>query len=301
MTLTKKVKRVCSFKGFNRKDRKKEKYDVQVRNALSDQSLIYSYAGDFLLDMERQEIEEKCLKQQQMIMEQMKNLKKLDTDITNIQHDSLPSIDSTENENEAERLEQLIWLTERIINIQKLQNQAEEEIRIKCRKINEIKCKRLRSLSEPVHQSSMLVTSQSFERSDSVRKRDWFNSLYTPRSKPKKDDEVKNNTLLRPYSYFKNEERDSIPEKETIWKKTFNTRILDERKTELDQSIRRSASDVAIAEKRHTKELSVSKSERKLNSCDTDSDTGVSSLHSSENDFRYSPTRKSPEKRETLV
>ena len=34
----------------------------------------------------------------------------------------------------------------------KLQNQAEEEIRIKCRKINEIKCKRLRSLSEPVHQ-----------------------------------------------------------------------------------------------------------------------------------------------------
>ena len=49
---------------------------------------------------------------------------------------------------------------------------------------------------------------------------------------------------------FKNEERDSIPEKETIWKKTFNTRILDERKTELDQSIRRSASDVAIAEKR---------------------------------------------------
>ena len=30
-------------KGFNRKDRKKEKYDVQVRNALSDQSLIYSY------------------------------------------------------------------------------------------------------------------------------------------------------------------------------------------------------------------------------------------------------------------
>ena len=90
--------------------------------------------------------------------------------------------------------------------------------------------------------------------------------------KPKKDDEVKINTLLRPYSYFKvccyinptvpvwqlsviiqnlqNEERDSIPEKETIWKKTFNTRILDERKTELDQSIRRSASDVAIAEKR---------------------------------------------------
>ena len=30
-------------KGFNRKDRKKEKYDVQVRNAMSDQSLIYSY------------------------------------------------------------------------------------------------------------------------------------------------------------------------------------------------------------------------------------------------------------------
>ena len=76
----------------------------------------------------------------------------------------------------------------------------------------------------------MLVTSQSFERSDSVRKRDWFNSLYTvspkveiayykipqvqsndfdfsfnfqSRSKPRKDDEVKNNTLLRPYSYFK--------------------------------------------------------------------------------------------------
>ena len=49
---------------------------------------------------------------------------------------------------------------------------------------------------------------------------------------------------------LQNEERDSIPEKETIWKKTFNTRILDERKTELDQSIRRSASDVAIAEKR---------------------------------------------------
>ena len=44
----------------------------------------------------------------------------LDTDITNIQHDSLPSIDSTETENEAERLEQLIWLTERIINIQKV-------------------------------------------------------------------------------------------------------------------------------------------------------------------------------------
>ena len=34
-------------------------------------------AGDFLLDMEREEIEEKCLKQQQMIMEQMKNLKKV--------------------------------------------------------------------------------------------------------------------------------------------------------------------------------------------------------------------------------
>ena len=34
-------------KGFNRKDRKKEKYDVQVRNALSDQSLIYSYGKTF--------------------------------------------------------------------------------------------------------------------------------------------------------------------------------------------------------------------------------------------------------------
>ena len=34
-------------KGFNRKDRKKEKYDVQVRNALSDQSLIYSYGKPY--------------------------------------------------------------------------------------------------------------------------------------------------------------------------------------------------------------------------------------------------------------
>jgi len=34
-------------KGFNRKDRKKEKYDVQVRNALSDQSLIYSYGKTY--------------------------------------------------------------------------------------------------------------------------------------------------------------------------------------------------------------------------------------------------------------
>ena len=39
--------------------------------------LIKCLAGDFLLDMEREEIEEKCLKQQQMIMEQMKNLKKV--------------------------------------------------------------------------------------------------------------------------------------------------------------------------------------------------------------------------------
>ena len=39
--------------------------------------LMKCLAGDFLLDMEREEIEEKCLKQQQMIMEQMKNLKKV--------------------------------------------------------------------------------------------------------------------------------------------------------------------------------------------------------------------------------
>ena len=43
----------------------------------SDFDLIVSSGEDILLEMEREEIEEKCLKQQQIIMDQMKQLKKV--------------------------------------------------------------------------------------------------------------------------------------------------------------------------------------------------------------------------------
>ena len=81
------------------------------------------------IEMERDEAEEKCLVQQQVIMDQMKQLKKvkhyiidhfslikysqLDADIENQDSYYADQVDQ-----EAKRLEEIIWLAERIINIQ---------------------------------------------------------------------------------------------------------------------------------------------------------------------------------------
>jgi len=286
---TKKVKRVCSFKTFNAS--KREKLKQKLGSVEKDHETI---------EMERDEAEEKCLVQQQVIMDQMKQLKKLDADIENQDSYYADQVDQ-----EAKRLEEIIWLAERIINIQILHNKAEEELKSKNALIHTLKSSRTRTMSEPpVPMAKQVKRSHSINCAsdasgggsrNSIRRKQWFNSLYTPR-RMRPASETTN--TIRPFSLAM-----------VGYDTTSGSRLCRvEKKNKVgdklnaNSTIKRSSSDVALAERGK-----LLYKERKTTVCDTDSDTGISSLHSSENDFRYSPPpvrrqqRPPPDKKETLV
>jgi hypothetical protein len=348
-SLGEKMKRACSFKS----KKKKEKYDVKdietsetiyTTHEYTTLPFAYSMADDRVI------AEEKCLVQQTRIMEQIREMKKVDLELFHFESICQNQTDEEFDKNdEILRLEHLYRISERIIDLHNMIEKADKTIEVMSLEINQYRDVRSRSYSEPVNQSTPVkprITDAAdsapppvvpFVRSHSIKRTNRFDTIYRStksknppvtklRSQSYRETRSEINTnvpLLRttPNLFFRanrKERRLPIPveipkvpefhnlkngEFENAKKKSFHPRLVIERKKELDLSIKRSASDVAISDKltglASKLTLPTSKSERKLNSCDTDSDTGVSSMHSSETEFRFSPDRN--DRKITLV
>jgi len=281
---------------------------------------------------DRVQAEEKCLRQQTRILEQIRELKKIDLSLFQYESICQDQIDAEfAQRKEIERLETLCRLAERILDLHNMVEKADKTIEVMTGEIKQYQDERARSKSEPVHQSTPLkpfrvperdsTARENLSRSGTVQRESRFDSIYsqtTNRTKQRSQSyrETKSDLnvkvpLLKPVPNMFFRSRDhkerrlpipveiprvpDLPSSGPV-KKSFHPRLVIERKAELNQSIRRTASDIAITDKLATPKikssLPTSKSERKLTSYDNDSDTGVSSMHSSENDFRYSPDRK---------
>jgi len=290
--------------------------------------------------------EEKCLRQQTRILEQMRQMQKVDVDLFHFETVCQNQTDDEFNQrDEILRLEDLVRLTERIIDLHNMITKADKTIELMTDEINQHRAERNRSYSEPANQSTPLKVHRqpreseanreanraepTFARTASIKRftssrfdTSRFDSMYrskreTSKARSQSYRETRSEISIpmlktTPNLFFRSSERrlpipvecPRVPELPTLpKKKSFHPRLVIERKKELDLSIRRSASDVAISEKilstNAKMALSTSKSDRKLNSCDTDSDTGVSSMHSSETEFRFSPERN--DRKITLV
>lgn len=345
MTLGEKVKRACSFKS---KKKGREKYDIQVKERETKEKLFTneytSLPFAYSMSDDRVMAEERCLKFQTRIMEQMRDTKQVDLELSHFE--AIYQNQTEDDFNQQEEilyLENIIQLSERIIEFQNMINKSDKTIETMLHEINECRTDpRNRSFSEPVNQSTplkrnrpistlvddgapeilpVLTRTQSIKRTTSR-----FDTIYhTPKASSAKMRsqsyrETKSEISMRrpliktaPLSYFRSSERrlpipveiPKVPDipNEFLKKKSFHPRLVIERKKDFDMTITRSRSEAQIVPQnnRSNQKLSLptSKSDRKLSSYDNDSDTGVSSMHSSETEFRFSPDRN--DRKITLV
>ncbi|CAG5094468.1 Oidioi.mRNA.OKI2018_I69.XSR.g13583.t1.cds [Oikopleura dioica] len=288
--------------------------------------------SDQIMSEDRVAAEEMCLRQRSRILEQIREIKRIDVDTFHYETLYQTMTDEFEEQIEEMRiLEMKSRMATRILEIQEMiQKSTITAKKLTC-EIDEIRTRRLRSHSEPVNQSTPTkkkwrdsneenksrgpgnYASNTFSRrrdptaltmksyssmTPASRRRPGAGSTAIVRSKSQSYRETQSDAQLVYRANFlrnRNAPSDTIqnPQRKTenkpVSEQCTHTEVhvkLAERKALMARSV----SDMALVDRIGT--LPFSKSERKLNSYDNDSDTGISSMHSSEADFRCSPDRK---------
>jgi len=270
------------------------------------------------------------LRQRSRILEQIRELKRIDVDTFHYETLYQTMTDDFEKQiDEMKILEIKSRMAARILEIHEMIQKSALTVQKLNLEIDDIQSKRLRSYSEPVNQSTptkkkwrdineenrnqdvMNYASSTFSRrrdpnsltmksyssmTPASRRRPTAGSTAILRSKSQSYRETQSDAqLIYKANFLRNR---NTPEQFQTTRASADVKLFtDQSNSEVHVKLAerkaimaRSVSDVALAER--INRLPLSMSDRKLNSYDNDSDTGISSMHSSEADFRCSPDRK---------
>jgi len=283
-----------------------------------------------IMSEDRVAAEEECLRQRSRILEQIRELKRIDVDTFHYETLYQTMTDDFEKQiDEMKILEIKSRMAARILEIHEMIQKSALTVQKLNLEIDDIQSKRLRSYSEPVNQSTptkkkwrdineenrnqdvMNYASSTFSRrrdpnsltmksyssmTPASRRRPTAGSTAILRSKSQSYRETQSDAqLIYKANFLRNR---NTPEQFQTTRASADVKLFtDQSNSEVHVKLAerkalmaRSVSDVALAERINRLPLSIS--DRKLNSYDNDSDTGISSMHSSEADFRCSPDRK---------